>query len=175
MKFIFKSLVYFVFFVICIFVFLPKVSLYYLLEKELAKNKIVISNEVINDKTFSFSVNGADVYFEGINVALIKSLNIKTYLVYTDISVNKIRVLESLKNMIPSPIEKLDIKHSVLDITKIKIYSKGSFGVVDGFVDLIERKVILKLKATNNMKQNYYQVLNQMILKDGRYVYEYKF
>lgn len=175
MKFIFKNILYITIFIALLLIFLPKSSFYYLLENELEKNRIIISNEVLTEKYFSLDIHNAKIFFEGINVALIKKAKVQTYLVFNKLNVEDIKVLDSLKHMVPSKIKNIQVIYSILNFNKLKIEANGDFGTIEGYINLLDRNIYINLNASNIMKNNYSQILNKMNLKDGRYIYEYKF
>jgi hypothetical protein len=175
MKTVFKFFLYLLLFIIAFFVFLPKELLYNQIEKALEQNKIVVSNEIRDEKLFGLDIKNADIYFNGINMANVNKISFTSYLFYTNIDITDIRLLDSLKNMVPTPINKLKVEHSVLNLDKLSISSTGLFGSAKGFVDLKKREVQLEIDASSKMKNSYSQILRTMKLKDGKYIYDYKF
>ncbi|WP_072682460.1 hypothetical protein [Arcobacter sp. LA11] len=174
MKFIFKTILLISVFFISLLIFLPKESLYNLLEKELYKHNIIISEEVRNEELFSLNINSSEVYYDGINTALIQNANISTYLIFSKVNIEKIRVSNSLKNFLPSKIERLELSHSIINFNSIKINSIGDFGEFKGSYSLFDKKVLGELIPSTLMKTKYRNILNQFKLKDGKYYYEYK-
>lgn len=175
MKKFLKILVYIFTFIFTIFLFLPKESIYYFVEQNLLKNKIIISNEIVNENLFGLDISNGQIYYENINVASVDKIEIQSFLFYSKIKVNDIKLMDSFENMAPSPIDEIEIKYSVLKFDKIEINSNGLFGELTGFVDIINRVVSLELIASNKMKDSYSKILKNMKLKEGKYYYEYKF
>lgn len=175
MKSIFKLFIYFIVFILSVMIFLPKESIYNFVEKELVKKNIIISNEKRSEKYFSFKITDAKVYYEGIEVANIDRSTFSSYLFYTSIKAKNIRLLDSFESMFPTPITNIEIKHSILNYDKLDIKANGIFGELVGNIDIINRLVILELNASNKMKSSYSKILRNMKLKDGRYIYEYRF
>lgn len=175
MKKLLKIIIYIFTFIFAIFLFLPKESIYHLIEQNLFKNKIIISNELVNENLFGLDISKGQIYYENINVASVDKIEIKSFLFYSKIKVNDIKLMDSLENMAPSPINEIEIKYSVLNFDKINITSDGLFGELKGFVDIVNRVVSLELTASNKMKDSYSKILKNMKLKEGKYYYEYKF
>lgn len=175
MKKFLKILIYIFTFIFAIFLFLPKESIYYLIEENLFKNKIVISNEFINENLFGLDISNGQIYYENINVASVDKIELKSFLFYSQIKVNNIKLMKSFENMVPSPIGEIEVNYSVLKFDKIDINSSGLFGELNGFVDIVNRVVSLELTASNIMKNSYSKILKNMKLKEGKYYYEYKF
>lgn len=175
MKKFFKILLYIFTFVFVIFLFLPKESIYYLVEKNLLKNKIIVSDEIVNENLFGLNISKGQVYYENINIAVVDEVKIKSFLFYSQIKINNIKLMDSFESMLPSPIDEIEIKYSVLRFDKIDISSNGLFGELTGFIDILSRVVTFELTASNKMKDSYSKLLKNMKLKDGKYYYEYKF
>lgn len=175
MKKVLKLLLYIIVFFLFLIIFLPKESLYNLLEKQLEKNQIIISNEIINEKLFSISLLNGNIFYQGINIAKIDDITFKTYLFQTKINVENINFLDSLISFAPSPITKVTFEHSLLDFDKINIKSSGTFGELNGYIDILKKEIRIELNASNVMKNSYSKLLQNMKFADERYIYEYKF
>ncbi len=158
-----------------ILVFLPKESIYNLLEKELYTKEIIISKEIRNEGSLSFSISKYELYVKDIKIANINKSSFFSLFFYTQININEIKLLNSLKNMFPSSIESIEISHWIFQYDKLNIKSNGEFGELTANIDILNKKINIKLNASKIMKQRYFDILNQMKLKDGRYLYEYKF
>ena len=80
MKRILKIILYIFTFIFALFLFLPKEYLYNLLEKQLEKNSIIISNEKRDEKLFGLDILNGDIYYENINNIFrdLKPKNIKS-------------------------------------------------------------------------------------------------
>lgn len=175
MKKLLKIFVYVIVFILSMIIFLPKESLYNLVEKQLEKEHLIISNEKRDENLLGLTINDANIYYQDIKIANVEKNSISTYLFYTNINIENIRLLDSLKTMIPSPISNINISHSIFEYDKLNIIGNGSFGDISGFVDIVNRVIFLELNASNKMKTSYSKILMNMKLKDGRYIYEYKF
>lgn len=175
MKKIFKLFLYIFVFLAFFLYFLPKESFYNLLEKELEKNQIIVSNEIKDDKAFSLIVSNADIFYQGINGAKIDEMRFETYLFYTNIRLKNINILESLSSFVPTPIDEVVIRHSIFNFYKIKIESKGIFGELTGDINLFTKELKLELNASDKMKTSYSKLLKNMKFENERYFYEYKF
>lgn len=175
MKTILKIFLYILTFIFALFLFLPKESLYNLLEQQLEKNKIIISNEKRDENVFGLDILDGDIYYENINVANVKKISLETFLLYSELKIDNIKLLKSLESMAPSPIDELILKHSFLTFNKIDISAKGLFGELIGNIDILNRVIKLELIASTNMKNSYSNILKNMKLIEGKYYYEYKF
>ena len=122
MKKLFKLFLYFLLFIFFTLILLPKASFYNLLEEELSKQNIVISNESRDEKLFNLKISDAKVYYKGIEGANIQSIDFLSVLVYSKIEVDNIKLLQSLSSFFPPYIEKIIFKHSLVDYKNITIY-----------------------------------------------------
>ena len=175
MKKILKLFLYFVAFIVFFIIFLPKESFYNLLEKELEKSQIVVSNETKNEKLFSFSVLNADIFYQKIIMAKVDDVTFKTYLFQTKVIFKNINFLDTLSSFAPTPINEVIFEHSILDFNKINIKSSGTFGEVNGNINILKREIRIELNASALMKNSYSKLLRYMKLENERYVYVYKF
>lgn len=91
MKKILKLFLYLLTFMVFFILFLPKESFYNLLEKELEKSQIIVSNETRKEKLFSFSVLNADIFYQGINMAKVDDITFA----HSIFDVNKINIKSS--------------------------------------------------------------------------------
>lgn len=175
MRSIFRLFIYLIVFIFSIMIFLPKESIYNFAEKQLVKNEIIISNEKKEETSFSLLLSDANIYYQGINVANVNKASITSYLFYTKISIKTVKLLDSLESMAPTPINNIELSYSVLDYQKAKIKGSGAFGKISGNIDLINRVAYIELEASKKMKSSYSKILRNMKLKEGRYIYEYRF
>ena len=175
MKMIFKLFIYLTVFLMSLLILAPKELAYNFLENELAKKQIIISDEIRDEKSFGLDIKESKLYFEGIEIANISKTSITTFLLYTKVKVKDIKLLDSFKNMLPSPIMDIEIKHSILEFDKVNINASGLFGKLEGKADVLNQKVILELFPSKVMKSSYSRLLRNFKLKDGRYTYEYKY
>jgi hypothetical protein len=175
MKKILKLFLYLFIFIVFFIIFLPKESFYNLLEKELEKNQIVVSNETEKENLFSFSVLNADIFYQGINIAKVDDITFNTYILQTKVTIKNINFLDTLSSFAPTPITEVVLEHSILDVNKINIKSNGTFGELSGNIDILKREVKIELNASALMKNSYSKLLRYMKFENERYIYEYKF
>jgi len=137
---------------ILLWLFAPKVELYYLLEKSLKEKNILISNETITDTWYGLKIENADLHVAGAKVANISELNFNFFLFYNTLTINEIKMDKSLSNIAPKEINKLDSVYSVLNPLNITLDGVGSFGVLDGTVALVDRKIEVLFPVAKELK-----------------------
>ncbi|TET87533.1 MAG: hypothetical protein E3J96_05235 [Sulfurovum sp.] len=133
-------------------VFMPKQELYYKLEEELAKNEIKINKKSIDEGLFSLTLKQASVYVKGIKVATIEELTLFTLLFYTKVELDSFLLDDTLKAMAPQQTDKAILSHSVLSPLEASVSAEGSFGVIEGSVDLTERKLHIDFNETKEIE-----------------------
>jgi len=172
-KKIVKFSLYVLFFLAAVLFFIPKVSLYYLAEKELKKYDVVVSNERVDDRGFTLSINSANVYVKSIKSANIVEINIKPFLLYNGVNVKNITLADTAKSFVPLKIEQLNIEYSLFNPLNITANAKGEFGELEISVQVVERRVHLELQPSKLMLKSYQNTLRQLKkTENGGYVYD---
>jgi len=133
-------------------IFMPKQEIYYALEKELAKQEIKINEKSIKEGVFSLSLNQASVYVKGVKIATIEELTLFTLLFYTRIELDSLLLDDSLKFMAPQQTNKAIFSHAIFSPFDASVHAEGSFGVIDGKVDLKERKLHIDFNETKEIE-----------------------
>jgi len=117
-------------------VFMPKQELYYKLEQELEKNDIKINEKRIENGLFSLKIYDVDIYIKGMKLITVEEINFYTLLFYTSLNVKNVLLDESLKTMTPTQIDKALLAHNIIDPIHINVDAKGSFGSLNGRINL---------------------------------------
>ena len=116
--------------------FMPKEELYFALEKELKNYGVVINEERIESGLLSLNLINAHVYVKGIEVAKIEKVNIFSLLFTSNINIKSLILDDSLKSFAPQHIDVANISYTVFSPMHVSIEAKGSFGALEGDVDL---------------------------------------
>ena len=122
------------FFLLLLFLvlFSPKQEIYYLLEKKLEKEGIVISNEKFSDTLFGLTINDADIFVKGINMAKVKSLKLNIFFLYNQLSIEGIETDKGVHKFVPKSIDRVTATFSILKPYKVAVDGNGSFGSTIG-------------------------------------------
>ena len=147
--------------------FMPKESLYYALEEKLEAQGLKINEKAIETGIFSLNLIDADIYFKGINVAHIEKINIFTLLFTTNIHIKALTLDASLKAFAPEKIDQANITHLLFKPMNVNILASGSFGDIEGVVDLEEKN--LRLDFSNTTKE--IDLLRGNLQKDEKGLY----
>ena len=160
------------FFLLLIFlvIFAPKQQIYYLLEQELAKNDIVISNEKFTNKPFGLTITDADIYVKGIKMAQVKSVDLNIFFLYNRLTIDSVDIDKGIQNIVPKSINTISATFSIIKPYKINIEGVGSFGEVKGGVYLNMNKLFLRLPKTKDIS-----TIKKFLKKDTEGLYYEKF
>lgn len=141
------------FFLLLIFLvlFSPKEEIYYLLEKELEKEDIIISNEKFTDTLFGLTILDADIFVKGINMAKVKSLELNIFFLYNQLSIESIETNKGIHDFAPKSIDNLTASFSILKPYKIAVDAVGSFGSTSGGYYIGKNKIFFRLNEKKNI------------------------
>ncbi len=174
MKFLFKSLILFLLFIVSLILFFPKNQIFYLLEEKLQTKDIIVSDEIRNSKFFSFEIKGANIYFQNLLTANIKDINITSFILFSKIEAKQILISKSFEQFLPNKIDEISLTYSISDFKNILINAKGEFGTFSGNIDVVSNVLKGELEASSLMKSKYRNLLTQFKLENGKYKYEQK-
>jgi len=171
-----KLLAYVMFFILALIYFMPKESVYYYLEKELQKQKIILSDEEIIDNGFSLQLNNTKLSYDSIESANVESINIKIFLVYNSLSVSNVRLLDVASSFVPLHVDTINIKYTIFNPLNIVAESNGEFGQASAEVNILDRNISMVLKPSPMMLKKYRATLRNLKKnKAGEYKYEKTF
>ena len=164
------------FFALLIF-FAPKENLYYQAEALLKRENIIISDEKVKDRGFSLELSDAKIYaMDGIQVARFEELTLRLLLAYNTLQVTNIELSSVAAKFIPTHVDHLNVKYTLLDPLHIKAEALGDFGKVSAVINLKTRLIHLKLEPSRLMKSRYSSSMRMLKKsKQGAYTYEYHF
>jgi hypothetical protein len=121
----------------------PKKELFYLLEKQLATQGIVLSDGIMHEQLFGLTIEHPTLYFKGIKVATAHEISLWSVLVYTQGSIDAIAVDSSLQSYLPKKIEKVSMVHSVVAPKDVIVSIIDPVLAGDGNVAITQRKIHL--------------------------------
>lgn len=170
---LFQFFAYSFFFLGALLFFIPKVSLYYYAEKELAKHKVLISKETSVDTGFTLKLNNASVYYDLIQSAHIDKADLKVFLFYNTFSLENIKLSDILTSIVPIEIKSIHIKHFIFNPLYITGTSSGQFGKATMSFNILNKNLKLLLEPSEIMQKKYRSTLRKLTKQeDGSYVYE---
>ena len=167
-----KFFAYMLFFIVALMYLMPKESIYFFAEKQLQKYNVVIAHESVKDRGLSLELQHLDIYVESIQSAKIKKVDISLFGIYNEINVKNIDLSTAVASMLPTKIESLNIKYSLLNPLNVTLKAKGAFGTLDGVANIKNRKIVAELKPSSLMKRDYRSALRNF-KKQANGEYEY--
>jgi hypothetical protein len=175
MKRLFKILLIVVVFFVSLICLLPKENLYYFVLENLQKQKVLVNSQSLQSKCFSFGALDSTVQYDGIEAVSIKKINIKLYIVQTKLELYNISIDNSLKNILPSEIKKLEIYHSIINPVEVIIKAKLAGAKAYGVFNIVTNTLVLNIDASNKFKRSYSKIIKNMKKQEnGEYQIEYK-
>ena len=163
---------YSVFFLLSLALFVPKSSVYFSLEQELQKNKIVLSNEVLEENFLSLSIKDVQINFDEVETARVEKIDVLLLGLYNSVSFSKIELSSLVSSFVPSKIQNLALHYTFLNPLEIRGEAQGDFGEASVKVSLADLKVSVVLRASKLMLQEYKQSL-KMLKKEENGEYSY--
>jgi len=175
MKTIIKLFILIIIFIGSILVFFPKENLYYYGVEKLHKEQIDIETTDIKDNYDGLYLQNTRVLYGGIKALNIQSIDIKTYIYQSSIILKDITINDNFKQFLPSKINYLIFKHTILKPNIIDININSNQIKAYGYIDINKMKLYLYLKPSKYFLKSYKQLLIFMKKeKNGEYKVEYK-
>ena len=172
MKKVASILGYFFVAVVAFVYFLPRYNLYFELENYLAMQKVVISDERLNDSGFALDISEGKLYYGDLKVADIDTAKINIWGLFNRFSAEGIQINSAMKQMLFGTIEDVSITHNIFNPLHVSIASKGDFGTLHGGVDLLGRHIILLLEPSVQLTKLHPFWLRQFKKTEEGYRYE---
>ncbi|MCW8839073.1 MAG: hypothetical protein OQJ77_05305 [Thiovulaceae bacterium] len=167
-----KFLAYSIFFILALMYFTPKVALYYFAETQLKPYGVIMTDESVSDNGFTFGIKDAVVTFKAIESATVKDTNIALFGLYNKVKLKDITLASTAASFVPTDVKNVDISYSIFNPLNIIAVSEGGFGEAKVEVNLLDRKLYLKLEPSKVMNKKYRNTLrNLKKSKDGGYEY----
>ena len=155
---------------------MPKESVYYFLEKELLKEKVILSGEEIIDNGFSLQLKHTDLSYDSIESASVEDINVKMFLVYNSLSVSNVELVGMASSFVPVVIDEMNMKYTIFNPLNIVANASGEFGEAKANVNLLDRNVSILLTPSELMLKKYRSTLKNLKKnEDGEYKYDKTF
>jgi hypothetical protein len=122
----------------------PKKEIFYLFEKQLANQGIIVSDGVISEHPFGLTIEHPALYFKGAKVATAKEITLWSVLAYTRGSIEGLVVDPSLKKYLPENVDRISLVHSIASPFVVPVTLRDKTYGGEGEIRLKER--ILKIR-----------------------------
>jgi len=152
-----------------IMLLMPKKELYYLLEKRLEAQNIVISGEQLHSNLLGLTVEHPTLYLGGAPLATAKEISLWSLFFYTKIDFSDLVVAEGLPTALS--VKTFRLHHSVLSPLKVILSGESSLGTLDGEIQLKARLLHLNV-AKGGENRAFARYLKK---SEKGWVYESKF
>ena len=156
---------------VSLILFAPKQELYYLLEHQLQKEGIILSQERIQETALGLEIENAIVSVQGIEVGEVKRIRFWTLLLYSQVDLVGFESSPGIRKMADINLERAKLRHAVWHPLTLSLEAEGNFGVVDGEIDLSRRTLRLRWQKVGEIS-----LFRPYLKKEkGAWVYERRF
>jgi hypothetical protein len=163
---------YVFFFLFALALFIPKSSIYFLLENELANKKVYISQETLKEHIFTLEIEGANISFDSVELAQVQNVEFTFFALYNSIELKNMQLSSLLTSFLPSQIETIEVHYTVFNPLVVSISALGDFGSMQAQFSLKELKIQALIEASELMKKEYKDSLSTLIKNEnGEYSY----
>lgn len=169
MQMVKKSVVLLIMLPFLVVLLMPKKELYYLLEKKLEMQNIVISGEDIQENLLGLTIAHPTIYLGGAPVATAKDISLWSMIFYTKASIRDLVIAEGLPTAMH--VKSFHATHTVLAPLIVTLKGESTLGALQGEVQLKARKLHLTV-AKGGENRTLARYLKKS--KEG-WVYESKF
>jgi hypothetical protein len=143
-----------------IIIFMPKDNLFFLAQKELARQNVYINADIKN-KPSALKLNNGTVYINQMDIMRFDACKITPFIFYNDVKCANVNVAGQYE------IKKIDVSYSVVNPLKVIIKGNGNFGKIDGSIDVLKKEgKIYILNITNPL-------IKKILKKDNKGYYYY--
>jgi len=167
-----KFFMYVLFFIFALIIFAPKASLYFLLEENLKKFDIVVSDESLEDKFFSLELTNLNVTVKGVESAHVEEADVTIFLLFNNIELQNIELSSLVDSFMPAKIDTIKLSYTLFNPLVVKGEGNGEFGKTTMNLNLLSRELKLLLKPSKKMLHSYQNSL-KMFKKDTNGEYSY--
>ena len=167
-----KFLAYSLFFLFALALFVPKERFYFLLEKNLKKFDVIISNEELISRVDALEISNLEVTTKGIDSAIIKEAEVKLLFFYNSLVLEGIELSSLVEAYIPSKMQSVALRYSLLHPLEIEMQGIGEFGDFYGTFHLQTRDLELRVHPSKKMIRSYKKTMRLLKKSEnGEYTY----
>jgi len=145
MRLVGRSLLLLLTALVALLLFAPKKELFYLLERPLQTKQIYLDVGTLREHPFGLDLSRIAVRVEGVELGDIGTLRIRSYLLYTTLSLHDFVPAEGMEKFLPISIREARAVYSLLHPLEVPIRVSGSFGSAVGSFSLKDRRLRLRL------------------------------
>lgn len=171
-KKVLKFLAFTLFFLLALVVFTPKESFYFLLEKNLKKFDLVVSNEILENNFLSLGIKNLEISTKGVESATVSEADITLLLFYNSLEFTNVKLSSLVDAYAPSRVDKIKVTYTLFNPLVLHANAKGKFGEAEVAFNILDRELNVSLSPSKVMFSKYEKTM-KMMKKDenGEYVY----
>jgi hypothetical protein len=173
-KILLRSSVALLTFYIALIVTLPKSEIWYKIESELYKNRVVVDGETLNETLTTLNVENGNVLFEALSIANFDKKSLFLTLLYNQISVKNLQLGEDTASFKDFFFEDLYITHSIISPMVLSLSGHGNFGELKGRFNLETKQIDLLVQPSDRLKKER-TVMKHLKKHEKGYIYNAKF
>jgi hypothetical protein len=150
---------------------MPKVELYFWLEKLAKEESILIYDEKLESDILTLKVLNAKIETQGIEIAYISKVEFLPLILFNRVTVDNLELSEIVKDTINIDVKKIEMEHSILKPLYVDLNISLASGNEKGYIDLDSGLLHIDIKNKKSIS-----ILKNILTKskEGWY-YEYKF
>lgn len=176
MKRIGRALLCLALFLVMLIILAPKANLYYLAEKQLAPQGVVIDGEALSDRGFGLEIGHATLYAQQIESASAERIVVDLFGLYNRVVAEKVTFSKPLQKFWPAEVNRAEVSYALWDPMHVIIDAEGDFGSLKGVISLADRTVTARLEPSQLMLTRFRATLRQLKKDEtGGYRYESRF
>ena len=142
MQMVMRAIVYLLVTLLAVILFAPKKELYYLFERELANQHIVLANEAVHETPFGLELEHVKIRVDGAEVAEIQQVRLWSLFFYTKATFDGVKPAPGMERLLPVQIERGEASYSVLDPSRLHLRLQGTFGTAQGSLHLFPPRTL---------------------------------
>lgn len=168
-----KFIIFLLIFFIAIIALMPKENLYYTLKNILKSERIVITEERLNDNFISLKGDGISIFYDGIESVQAENFSVTAWGVYNKIDALGVGASKDLKSMFGFSADEIEITYALWNYEEAVIVASGDFGSIDGTFELSSQTLKLLLEPSSAFEKS--PLIRQYFKKSEEgYTYESK-
>ena len=171
-KKVLKFLAFTLFFLLALVVFTPKESFYFLIEKNLKKFDVVVSNEILENNFLSLGIKNLEISTKGVESATVSQADIMFLLFYNSLEFTNVKLSSLVDAYAPSRVDKIEVTYTLFNPLVLHANAEGKFGEAEVAFNILDRELNVSLSPSKVMLSKYRKTM-KMMKKDenGEYVY----
>ncbi len=168
-----KFIIFLLIFFIAVITLMPKENLYYTLKNGLKAERIVMTEESLNDNFIALNGKGISIFYDGIESIQAEDFSVMAWGIYNKIDATGVGASKDLKNMFGFSADEVEVTYALWDYNEAKIFASGDFGTIDGVFELSSQTLKLLLEPSSAFEKS--PLIRQYFKKSEEgYTYESK-